>query len=159
MCIAMLGIVAGHVLIGSAHSGWQIILLYMLFLPIPIVFSTGIPAQILVTRWFVKKRGVALALSAFGVALAGVIFPPIVVVLLRYWSWRVTWYVFAAAILLLVTTTLFFVVRDRQERDGRDWYCRHPASLPNSARPTLPVPMVCCVHWVRSVHYRHPSLR
>jgi len=121
MCIAMLGIVAGHVLIGSAHSGWQIILLYMLFLPIPIVFSTGIPAQILVTRWFVKKRGVALALSAFGVALAGVIFPPIVVVLLKYWSWRVTWYVFAAAILVLVTTTLFFVVRDRHERDGRDY--------------------------------------
>jgi len=120
--IATLGVVLFHVLIGMASAGWQVIALYMVLMPVAITFSSGIPSQILVTRWFVRKRGLALAFSAFGLAFAGVVFPPIVIWLMKTVGWQKVWWIFGAAILLLVLPTIMLVIRNRpDERDGRDY--------------------------------------
>jgi len=111
--IALIGLALLHMLVGFATAGWQIILLYAL-LPVPITFATGIPTNTLVTRWFVKHRGLAFSLAATGLVLPGIIFPPIVVWLLGIAGWRATWWTFGV-IVLVVAGIAGLVLRDRPE--------------------------------------------
>jgi len=111
--IALIGLALVHMLVGFATAGWQIILLYAL-LAVPITFATGIPTNTLVARWFVKHRGLAFSLSATGLVLPGIIFPPIVVWLLGAAGWRTTWWTFGV-IVLVVAGIAGLVLRDRPE--------------------------------------------
>lgn len=63
-------------LIGFVVAGWQIIAIYRLLLPFAIGFSGGTPTQTLVSRWFVRRRGLAFSIWAMGLVLAGVLLPP-----------------------------------------------------------------------------------
>jgi MFS family permease len=112
MVTALLGVALVHVAIAWATAGWQIVALYSLVAGLVITFCTGIPSQTLVARWFVHRRGLAMGLTAFGIAMAGVIFPPVVTWLLPLIGWRQTWLVFAALIGFVVTPLVFFALRE-----------------------------------------------
>jgi len=109
----LIGIAAAHAAIGFATESWHIVALYCVAFPIFVTASAGIPAQTLVSRWFVRRRGLALGLSAFGIALAGVVFPPIITSLIPSIGWRGVWWVFAAVIGILVVPAIFLLIRDR----------------------------------------------
>jgi MFS family permease len=104
---------AFHAAMGFVGDAWHVIALYGLVLPICVSVNGLIPAQTLVSRWFSKGRGFAMGVTAFGVQLAGVIFPPIVVALIAGVGWRGTWWVFAAAIFVIVLPICWLVIRDR----------------------------------------------
>lgn len=113
MAIALVGIALFHFAVGSVSGGWQIIALYSVPLPLVITFSTSVPAQALVSRWFVRRRGLAMGLTAFGLVMAGVIFPPIIAWVLPLIGWRATWLLFGALIGLVAAPTVYAIVRDR----------------------------------------------
>jgi len=133
--VALVGIALIHVLIGFASHGWQIILLYAL-LPIPITFSTGIPAQTLVARWFDRWRGVAFSLSATGLVLAGIAFPPIVVWLISQVGWRMTWWIFALVV-LVVAALAAIVLRDYPTFALPKSEVQAPSTRPDQPPPTM----------------------
>jgi MFS family permease len=81
MCIAMSFITAV----------WQIQVLYALVLPIAVSFGALIPANAVISRWFVRRLGLAMGLAAFGVSMAGVVLPPIIAWLLPLVGWRMIW--------------------------------------------------------------------
>ena len=112
VAIGVLCTAAMHVAVGMVTGAWQLIALYAVLLPICVSLNGTIPAQTLVARWFDKGRGFAMGLSAFGVQLAGVIFPPIVVAMLPLVGWRGTWWIFAGAITLVVLPICWGVIRD-----------------------------------------------
>ena len=60
--------------------------------------STLIPVSMMVTNWFVQKRGLAMSLSMAGIGLGGTIFSPIVTTLLTNYGWRMTYVIMAAII-------------------------------------------------------------
>lgn len=107
-----------HATMGFVTGPWQVVALYGLLLPICVALNGLIPAQTLVSRWFQQGRGFAMGITAFGVQLAGVIFPPIVVALLLAIGWRATWWVFAAAIVVIVLPICWLVIRDRPPVDA-----------------------------------------
>jgi MFS family permease len=62
--------------------------------------TTFAPLVADISLWFVKRRGVAVAIAASGNYIAGAIWPPIVERMIRAYGWHTTY--FAAALLCLV---------------------------------------------------------
>jgi MFS family permease len=101
---------------------WQLIVLYGFALPLLIALATLIVANPLVSRWFVRRMGLALGLTAAGGGLAGVVVPPLVAAGLPILGWRGVWQIGAAVMGLIVAPLVFFVVRERPtEREGLDY--------------------------------------
>jgi MFS family permease len=74
-------------------------------------------AQVLVNRWFVKKRGRAQGIVATGWPIGILILPPFSQYLVQVWGWRMTmlfWAGFTFAILLPLT----IFIRDNPEEKG-----------------------------------------
>lgn len=115
----LLGIAAFYFLIGTVHTVWQFIALYGLLAPFALVFSTAIPANALISRWFKRRLGLALGLSAFGIGMAGVLLPPLIAAILPRVGWRMIWQGGGVLVAVLIVPLVLLVVRDRPvERDG-----------------------------------------
>jgi OFA family oxalate/formate antiporter-like MFS transporter len=80
--------------------------------------TTLVPAQALITNWFDKYRGRAMAVTMLGVGAGGFILPPLNEFLIRLWGWRFTW-VFACVVLWAVVIPLIAIfVRTRPSDVG-----------------------------------------
>jgi MFS family permease len=120
--IGLAGMAAFYLAMSAVTSTWQILALYGLLAPVALGLSTSIPGNALISRWFVKRLGLALGLSAFGLGLAGALLPPIITVLLPVVGWRMIWAGAALLTALFIMPLVVWVIRDRPaERDGLDY--------------------------------------
>jgi len=62
--------------IGLVDQLWQLYLVYFIF-AIAFGMSSGIAVNAIMTRWFVRKRALAMSISSTGVSLGGVILAPV----------------------------------------------------------------------------------
>jgi len=125
MALFMLGV-------SFAQATWQIIALYGLLVPLALGFATAIPANALISRWFVKRRGVALGLSAFGIGMAGVVLPPIIAKVMPLVGWRVIWQAGAAITALVVLPLVVFTIRNQPtEKEGLHYLSGDGAAAPS----------------------------
>jgi OFA family oxalate/formate antiporter-like MFS transporter len=114
--IGLVGVSAFAFLISITTASWQVLLLYGLFLPMPLCLATAVPSNSLISRWFVRRIGFALGLSAFGIGLAGVVVPPIVSHLLQdSVNWRTIWQGGGAICLLVVLPLVLLGTRNRPD--------------------------------------------
>jgi len=93
--------------------------MYALHVGIGLVLATCglVVAILLVSKWFVARRGTALGLTLVGTSLGGVFFPPLVAALVKSLGWRPSFLVLALFPLgLLVVIALF--VHDDPARMG-----------------------------------------
>jgi len=111
--LGMASVAVGYIAVGFATHAWQVIAIFIVVLPFGISLSSSITAQTLVSRWFVRRRGLAFSLSATGLVVAGVIYPPIVVTLNESLGWRWTWWLSGTFNLVVVCALIFFVIRDQ----------------------------------------------
>lgn len=116
------GMTLFSVAVSLVTDAWQLVSLYALLLPFALQTSTSITANALVSRWFVRRIGLALGLTAIGVALGGVILPPIVAALLPVIGWRAIWRYTALLIGLVALPLVVITVRNRPAvQDGRHY--------------------------------------
>ncbi|WP_242124007.1 MFS transporter [Sphingobium sp. Sx8-8] len=106
-----------HIAIAFSTALWQVYLIYTVALPVAIGFSAMIPSQSLVSRWFVRRVGLAMGLTAAGLAVGGIVFPPAVVLLLPTLGWRGIWGGFGIVILLVILPIAMWALRDRPAAD------------------------------------------
>jgi MFS family permease len=105
--------------LSMATTPLAFMLLYGLLLPVSLVAATTVPSNALVSRWFVRRLGLALGLTAFGLGMAGVVMPPVIAVVMPALGWRALWRIGGLAIGLVVLPVTVAVLRDRpHERDG-----------------------------------------
>jgi MFS family permease len=90
-------------LIPWIQSEWQFIVLFGIVGGLAQTAQSGITAA-LVPKWFVQKRGSAVAISTLGGGVAAVILPPFVALLIGDLGWRGTW--LAIGILAIVLGVL-----------------------------------------------------
>jgi MFS family permease len=104
--------IISNVINGFAASLWH---LYIVRISGEIKPTHG--AQVLVNRWFVKKRGRALGIVATGVPIGVLVLSPISQYLISTWGWRTTLWFWAGviAVLLLPATLL---IRNKPEEKG-----------------------------------------
>jgi MFS family permease len=88
-----------------------------------------------VSQWFLKRRGIAVAIAASGNYLAGTIWPPILQHMISSFGWR-TAYVVIGLICLICMLPLALLLRQRPHFDDR----ASPASASGGASGLLPKP-------------------
>jgi MFS family permease len=113
------GIAVFYLAMSAVTVTWQIISLYALLAALSVALSTGIPANAVISRWFVRRLGLALGLRNFGLGLAGVLLPPVIAVLLPTTGWRMIWRGAGLLTGLIIMPLVVWVIRQRpSERDG-----------------------------------------
>lgn len=82
-----------------------------LFAGIGLQLATIIPVSMVVTNWFVKKRGLAISIAMSGLGIGGTILSPIITNLLETIGWRMTYMLYGGAMLLVAIPLSLFVLR------------------------------------------------
>jgi MFS family permease len=118
--LTMLGtvlIAAGALILAGAHTGWHVLLGYALVMAVGGVMLGDLSADATVTRWFVRRRGRALAIATMGLSAAGIVIPlPLAYAITRL-GWRGAWVLMATAVLALGTAAAM-AMRGRPEDHG-----------------------------------------
>jgi MFS family permease len=126
----LLGMALFQCLLSFATAGWQFLALYGLLASPALTFSTAVIANPLISRWFVRRRGLALGIS--GIGMAGIILPPLIAELLPPLGWRTIWRLGAAVIAFVAVPIVLLLIRDRPGEPEGAYYLSgadHAASL------------------------------
>jgi MFS family permease len=116
----LLGMAVFYVCVGSVTASWQLLALYGVIAAPALTFCTAVVCNALISRWFVRRRGLAFGLSAFGIGLAGVLLPQIINPLLPLVGWRMIWRGGGVFITVIVVPLLLAVIRNQpSEEEGR----------------------------------------
>lgn len=113
--------IIGYVLAYASYSFAQsAVHLYIsaFFLGIFYLNATLIPVSMMITNWFVKKRGLAMSLAMAGIGIGGSIFSPILTYLLGAFGWRSTYRIMALIIFVIAFPTAVFLLKKRPEDMG-----------------------------------------
>lgn len=96
---------------------WQWLLLNGVLATVGGALLGNLVVNVTLAKWFVERRGQAVAWAAMGVSAAGIVITPLVTVSVDLLGWRDTWLVLAAASALLVYP-IAFVMRRMPEDHG-----------------------------------------
>lgn len=97
-----------------------------------------IPVSMMITNWFVKKRGLAMSIAMAGIGVGGTIFSPVITWLLGAYGWRSTYRIMALIILVLALPAALFILRKRPEDMGLLPYGSGDAAIQDAASKRIP---------------------
>jgi len=100
----------GYVLAALAGGLWQFALAYGLLIGTLGSAATFVPLMADISRWFERRRGIAVALCASGNYIAGTVWPPLVDYLIGTIGWRSA-HVTIGALCVLVMVPLALLLR------------------------------------------------
>ncbi len=114
----------------------------------------------IVSKWFVRRRGRAMALYAMGISGGGVVFVPLNAFLIETIGWRSTWVVLALITWLLLVPLALVVMRRQPEDIGLLPDGDQPANDDPSATLAPPPTSAAAreVAWTVELAARTPSL-
>ncbi len=94
--------------------------LYMLSFIIGICYlcATMIPISIMITNWFVQKRGLAMSIAMAGIGLGGFIFSPLITLWLASYGWRTTYMIMGVILLVIALPISLFVFKKDPSQIG-----------------------------------------
>lgn len=123
----------------QARQAWQLIACFATFAPVGMIIAGSLPAQLLVSRWFDKRRGLAIGFSTMGQTLAGAVLPPVLGVVLPAIGWRPTFLIISGFLAVIATPLALLVLRDRPttERGASEELSSHHADLSDAPKPVV----------------------
>ncbi len=112
------------VLLAATETLWQFYLFYALH-AVCRQMMFFLPFQALLSRWFERRRGVALSILGSGFSIGGFIILPIVALMIGWLDWRGAYLVSGLVMALFFIPAGLFVVRNRppdvgERRDGHE---------------------------------------
>ncbi|MGO5052511.1 MFS transporter [Lachnospiraceae bacterium LCP25S3_G4] len=118
---SIIGFVLAYASYSFAQNVWH---LYISAFVLGICYlnATLIPVSMMITNWFVKKRGMAMSMAMAGIGVGGFIFSPIVTYFLNQYGWRVTYRLMALIVLVFALPVSLFVLKKRPEDIGLQAY-------------------------------------
>jgi MFS family permease len=75
-------------------------------------------ANVVVSNWFIRRRGRAIAITAMGTSLAAIIVPSLAARMIDAFGWRTAWAVLGVAVWVLVIPLAALIMRRRPEDHG-----------------------------------------
>ena len=72
-----------------------------------------LPSIVLVSNWFVRRRGLALGILLTGTSIGGVVIPQIATPLITAYGWRTTMLIVSFLIWVVLVPAILFLVKDR----------------------------------------------
>lgn len=145
-------IAAGLGLIAASRNVWEFVVVYGLLMSVGVALLGPIGTNTLVTRWFSRLRGRALALTALGSSLGGLLMPPLLQILIDSYGWRTACLGLAGLALLLMLPPAWLVVRSRPSDlglhpDGGAEDAPEPGAISHPQEARLPSLMTDAAFW------------
>lgn len=103
----------GFWVMSFATAMWQILAVYALFMAPATVVLGSIASASLLSRWFTYYRARALGLAASGVAIGGLLLPPLLQLLMESFEWRLALQVYGSALALVMLPVALGAIRDQ----------------------------------------------
>lgn len=149
LVISAVSLAIGYAAAASAESYLQFVLAHALLVGMLGVSTTFGPLVAEVSHWFLKRRGIAVAIVASGNYLAGTIWPPILQSTIAEVGWRQA-FLLTGAFCLVAMLPLILALRGRVAIDtGTAPVTTRPAPMPTSPARLQWVLIVagiaCCV--------------
>ena len=105
-------------MVGLAYTreAWQLMVLFSIMglvgMSGPGALTTSVPPS----KWFVRSRGKALAVTAVGVSLGALIFVPLTQILIDKYTWNISWIILAIiGVVIVVPLSVIFVRRQPED--------------------------------------------
>ena len=95
--------------IGLVDQLWQLYFVYFVF-AVAFGMSSGIAVNAIMTRWFVRKRALAMSISSTGVSLGGVILAPVASALVESGGLALATPILGALVLIVALPVILAVV-------------------------------------------------
>ncbi len=103
----------GFLLMSQINSLWQVYLIWGTFMAVG--FSCGyIPVLSTISRWFVRKRGLAMGITVAGFSLGAIIWPPLIQWLISSYSWQQAYIVLGLITIMLIIPLAQFMKHSPQ---------------------------------------------
>jgi len=142
---------AGYFLLSRVQEFWQFFLIRCTLVVAGDTLMGSVVVMVIIARWFVRKRGRAIAIANLGTGIAKVSMPLLAAALFVSVGWRQSWALFAIFTLLLVVGPALLFIRNSPEEmglrpDGE------PAPLPENdpaASPAVRAAVGADVTWTR----------
>jgi sugar phosphate permease len=113
-------LVGGCLLLSSfATQIWQLYILFGVGFSLGVAGCSNVTASAILSRWFYKKKGIALGLAVAGMAVGQLTIVPATLFIMTRYSWRTAMEVFSLIILVIILPLMFFLVRSKPEEFGR----------------------------------------
>jgi len=108
----------GFVLLSQVGSFWQFLALRWALIAIGGVFMCQIVVSVTISRWFVRRRGRAIAIASLGQGFSKVCIPLVTASLFVWIGWRGTWSIFGVLTLVLIVIPALIFMRRSPEDMG-----------------------------------------
>ncbi len=109
---------SGLLLLSQVQEFWQFLLIRWALTTVGSAFICHLVINVSISRWFVRKRGRAIAIANLGQWIAKVSIPLITASLFVWLGWRATWGVFGIIILVMVIGPAIVFMRRHPEDLG-----------------------------------------
>ena len=117
MAFGVLSLAGGAAVLAAAGNAWHVMLGYGVVMAFGSVALGELTGDTTVARWFVRRRGRALAISTMGLSTAGILLPLPTALLIGQLGWRGAWLALGGVTLVLgIAATA--VMRRRPEDYG-----------------------------------------
>lgn len=141
--LALAAGITGLSLVGMAHvsHAWQMVALFAAMGLVGMSGPGALVTSVPVAKWFVRKRGRALALMSLGIPVGGVVFLPLTQTLIDTLGWRNAWIVLAVIGAGVIIPLSLMLLRRQPEDMGLGPDGDSPAVRPQrlgGASPTAP---------------------
>lgn len=100
--IAAVSLCAGFFLAAASQSYWQFVVVQAVFIGFLGSAATFSPLVADTSQWFLKQRGIAVAIVASGNYIAGTIWPPFIQSAIVSYGWRTTYMVIGVTCLVVM---------------------------------------------------------
>lgn len=103
---------SGSILIFYTTNFWYFFIIYSLFISIGFICIGHTVADSTVSKWFLKKRNRAMAISTMGLSFGGVVIPIPVSIIIERYGWQAGWLVVGFSVLILGSFAGFVMFKD-----------------------------------------------
>ena len=128
------------VLISLSRNVWEFILVFGVVMSVSSTLLGPLGANTLVARWFSRKRGRALGVTAIGTSIGGLLVPLLLQTLIDAHGWRQASLWMAGIVLSVLLAPILLVVRNRPDDLGllpdgvsEETHARGTATMPADA--------------------------
>ena len=111
-------VIAGisYMLMGRVNEPWQFYLLFTMAMAFGLHEVGGLVGTTVVSKWFIRKRGRALAFTTLGNNVGGILLAPLTAFLIGAVGWEATWALLGFLIVLVVLPpTILFMRRTPED--------------------------------------------
>ena len=108
----------GFVVMSQVHEIWQYLLVRGVLVTGGAAGAGGLVLNVALSNWFIRRRGIAIAVGAMGVSVAALVLPFVATTLIEAYGWRESWALIGIAIPVVIVPMSLIVMRRRPEDHG-----------------------------------------